>query len=94
MRWCTRVLSCRAWEAQDFAEAEQQCQAALAVDPLHTRVNKELQLQLCRVQQMLEKPQEAVEVSSGSCVDLYDTTRVQYTSQPLYSSHSMSTGEA
>jgi two-component SAPR family response regulator len=60
VRCCYR----RAFEAQDFPEAEQQCLAALAVDPLHQKVNKELQLQLCRVQQMLNKPQEAVEVST------------------------------
>ena len=67
------VLYCqrRAFEAQDYPEAEQQCQAALAVDPQHQAVNKELQLQLCRVQQMLNKPQEAVEVSHLS------TTAVQ-----------------
>jgi hypothetical protein len=77
---------CRAFEAQDYAEAEQQCQAALAVDPLHQRVNKEMQLLLCRVQQSLDKPQDAVEVSQQAvisyvtsvCNMLHDTTMLRW----------------
>uniref|UniRef100_A0A383VTQ7 J domain-containing protein n=1 Tax=Tetradesmus obliquus TaxID=3088 RepID=A0A383VTQ7_TETOB len=68
----------RAFEAQDYPEAEQQCQAALAVDPQHQAVNKELQLQLCRVQQMLNKPQEAVEACQAALAiqpDYYDATK-------------------
>eukprot|EP00878_Enallax_costatus_P025984 GHUV01027850.1.p1 GENE.GHUV01027850.1~~GHUV01027850.1.p1 ORF type:complete len:365 (+),score=138.23 GHUV01027850.1:272-1366(+) len=56
----------RAFEAQDWSEAEQQCTAALAVDPQHTMVNKDLQLQLCRVQQMIGKPAEVVQACQAA----------------------------
>jgi hypothetical protein len=63
---------CRAFEAQEWQEAEEAYLAALAVDPAHKLINRELHLQLCKLRQMLSKPQEALEVgwtcSSFSCV--------------------------
>eukprot|EP00879_Flechtneria_rotunda_P016714 GHRR01017491.1.p1 GENE.GHRR01017491.1~~GHRR01017491.1.p1 ORF type:complete len:455 (+),score=141.28 GHRR01017491.1:1053-2417(+) len=56
----------RASEAQDFAEAEQQYTAALAVDPQHHLVNKELQLQLCRVRLLLDKGEQAVQACEAA----------------------------
>jgi predicted negative regulator of RcsB-dependent stress response len=57
------LLLCRAVESQDYAGAVEAYTAALAVDPQHKHVNKELQLGLCRVQQQLGKAEEAVLVS-------------------------------
>jgi len=53
---------CRAVESQDYAGAVEAYTAALAVDPEHKHVNKQLHLGLCRVQQQLGKGDEAVQV--------------------------------
>jgi hypothetical protein len=57
------LLLCRAVESQDYAGAVEAYTAALAVDPRHKHVNKELQLGLCRVEQQLGRAEEAVQVS-------------------------------
>lgn len=49
----------------DYAGAAEAYTAALAVDPAHRHVNKQLQLGLCKVQQQLGKAEEAVQVSQG-----------------------------
>lgn len=73
------LLLCRAVESQDYAGAVEAYIAALAVDPQHKHVNKELQLGLCRVQQQLGKAEEAVKVSGvqaqvgGPCCYVRDT---------------------
>ena len=53
-------MLCRALESQDFAGAVEAYTAALAVDPQHRQVNKQLQLGLCKVQQQMGKAEEAV----------------------------------
>eukprot|EP00775_Hariotina_reticulata_P013415 gene13415-13543_t len=56
-----RQRASRAFEAQEWQEAEEAYLAALAVDPAHKMVNRELHLQLCKLRQTLNKPQEALE---------------------------------
>ena len=57
---------CRAAESQDYASAVEAYTAALAVDPQHKVVNKDLHLRLCRVQQQLGKGDEAVQVGAAA----------------------------
>lgn len=61
--------TCRALESQDLSGAVEAYTAALAVDPQHKQVNKQLQLGLCKVQQQLGKAEEAVQVRNlqGCC---------------------------
>jgi tetratricopeptide (TPR) repeat protein len=56
------MIICRALESGDYAGAVEAYTAALAVDPQHRNVNKQLHLGLCRVQQQLGKAEEAVQV--------------------------------
>ncbi len=79
---CCDILSCtvlsvlhlrRALESQDLAGAAEAYTAALAVDPQHRQVNKQLQLGLCKVQQQLGKAEEAVQVGRGGCMAWYRT---------------------
>lgn len=56
------VVLCRALESLDYAGAVEAYTAALAVDPQHKHVNKQLQLGLCKVQQQAGKAEEAVQV--------------------------------
>lgn len=64
---CCRACppACRALASMDYAGAAEAYTAALAVDPAHRHVNKQLQLGLCKVQQQLGKAEEAVQVSQG-----------------------------
>jgi DnaJ family protein C protein 3 len=55
-----RQRATKALESQDFAGAVEAYTAALAVDPQHRQVNKQLQLGLCKVQQQMGKAEEAV----------------------------------
>lgn len=57
----------RALESSDFDAAVEAYTAALAVDPQHKHVNKELQLGLCKVQQQMGKGDEAVQVRGLCC---------------------------
>lgn len=63
--WLLHHVFCRALESQDYTGAVEAYTAALAVDPQHRNVNKQLQLGLCKVQQQLGKAEEAVQVCQG-----------------------------
>jgi DnaJ family protein C protein 3 len=56
----------KALESGDYAGAVEAYTAALAVDPQHRNVNKQLHLGLCRVQQQLGKAEEAVQACQAA----------------------------